>query len=147
VPIVITQVTSEDLARTKRELTQQFPSARFGWPPDVKSSLLEVLLSALEAGDEEAIQKVLTTNPYLIQYAIKRSGHHGIWVFPKAMIRPRGADGISGLIPDYLIETRSSLGYFWHVVELKRSTYSSPIEPEMATARKATKRSCNAMST
>jgi Domain of unknown function (DUF4263) len=108
------------LTKDKSELVQQFPSARFGWPPDVKSSLLGVLLSALEAGGEEAIQKVLTTNPYLIQYAVKGSGHHGIWVFPKAMIRPRGADGTSGLIPDYLIVTRSSLGYFWHVVELKR---------------------------
>ena len=36
------------------------------------------------------------------------------------MIRPRGADGTRGLVPDYLIVTRSSLGYFWHVVELKR---------------------------
>jgi hypothetical protein len=120
VPIVFRQVTSEDLAKEERELTQQFAGARFGWPPDVKTSLLELLLSALEAGGEEAIQKVLTTNPYLIQYAVERSGHQGIWVFPKAMIRPRGADGMSGLIPDYLIVTRSSLGYFWHVVELKR---------------------------
>lgn len=36
------------------------------------------------------------------------------------MIRPRGADGTSGLIPDFLIATRLSLGYFWSVVELKR---------------------------
>lgn len=113
-------ITSEDLAEHKRELIQRFPTAKFGWPPDVESSLLEVLQSALKAGSEEAIQKVLTTNPYLIQYAVKRSGHHGIWVFPKAMIRPRGADGTRGLVPDYLIVTRSSLGYFWHVVELKR---------------------------
>lgn len=113
-------VTSEDLGRHKQELIQQFPSAQFGWFPDVKPPLLESLLSALRAGGEEAIQKVLTANPYLIQYAVKGSGHHGIWVFPKAMIRPRGADGTHGLVPDYLIVTRSSLGYYWHVVELKR---------------------------
>lgn len=35
------------------------------------------------------------------------------------MIRPRGVDETSGLVPDHLIVTRSSLGYFWHVVELK----------------------------
>jgi len=75
---------------------------------------------ALKAGSEEAIQKILTANPYLIQYAVKNSGHHGIWAFPKAMIRPRGAESTPGLVPDYLIVTRSSLGYFWHVVELKR---------------------------
>lgn len=118
--VTFRQVTSEDLAEHKRELIQQFPSAKFGWLPDVEPSLLEVLLSALEAGGEEAIQEVLTTNPYLLQYAVQRSGHQGIWVFPKAMIRPRGVDGTSGLIPDYLIVTRSSLGYFWQVVELKR---------------------------
>ena len=77
------RVTSEDLARHKQELIQQFPSAKFGWFPDVKPSLLKFLLSALKAGSEEAIQKILTANPYLIQYAVKSSGHHGIWVFPK----------------------------------------------------------------
>ncbi|WP_421999362.1 Shedu anti-phage system protein SduA domain-containing protein [Reyranella sp.] len=118
--ITFRRVTSEDLAATRRELVQQFPSAKFGWPPDVKSSLLDMLLVALRAGSEEAIQKVLTANPYLIQYAVKGSGHQGIWVFPKAMIKPRGADGTRGLVPDFLIATRSSLGYYWHVVELKR---------------------------
>jgi len=114
------RVTSPDLAKYRRELTKQFPTAKFGCFPDVQSSLLEVLLSALRSDSEEAIQKVLTANPYLIQYAVKSSGHHGIWVFPKAMIKPRGADGTFGLVPDYLVVTRSSLGYFWHVVELKR---------------------------
>jgi hypothetical protein len=50
--------------------------------------------------------------PYLLQYAVDRSGHHGIWVYPKQMIKPKRADGTSGFIPDYLIATRSSLGYF-----------------------------------
>jgi len=114
------KVTPEDLAELKRELVQQFPSAGFGWLPDLEVSPLEVLVSALESSSEEAIQKVLSANPYLIQYAVKNSGHHGIWVFPKAMIRARGAEGTPGLVPDYLIVTQSSLGYFWHVVELKR---------------------------
>jgi hypothetical protein len=57
----------------------------------------------------------------MIQYAIDHSGHHGIWVFPKRMIKPPAPGMSKGMIPDYLIVTRSSLGYFWHVVELKRA--------------------------
>jgi hypothetical protein len=78
------------------------------------------LKRALELGPEEAIQEVLAENPYLIQYAVEGSGHHGIWVFPKQMIKQRGADSTAGLVPDFLIVTCSSLGYFWHIVELKR---------------------------
>jgi Domain of unknown function (DUF4263) len=108
------------MAKFLRELREQFPGARFGCPSDEKRSLLPALKSALEAGPEQAIQEFLCANPYLIQYAVSGSGHHGIWAFPKQMIRPPGADGTLGLIPDFLIVTRSSLGYFWHVVELKR---------------------------
>jgi hypothetical protein len=75
---------------------------------------------ALADESEEAIQKVLTSNPYLIQYAIPHSGHHGIWAFPKPMIKPPTLNGSSGLIPDYLVVTKSSLGYFWYIVEIKR---------------------------
>lgn len=110
----------EDWAKRERELRDQFPGAKFGWFPDAKPSLVPALRAALESGPEEAIQEFFTANPYLIQYAVQRSGHHGIWAFPKQMIKPRGADGTSGFIPDFLIVTRSSLGYFWHVVELKR---------------------------
>jgi hypothetical protein len=117
---IVSQLTPEYWVKRKIELSEEFPGAKFGWPPDSKASLLAVLQSALSSGREEAIQEVLTGNPYLIQYAVDRSGHHGIWAFPKPMIRPKGADGTSGLVPDYLIVTRSSLGYFWYVVELKR---------------------------
>ena len=37
--------------------------------------------------------------------------HSRIRLYPKPMIRPPGADGTPGLIPDYLVATRSSLGY------------------------------------
>lgn len=114
------QLTPDYWAAHERECRDQFPGAKFGWPADVKPNVLEALWAALRDGREEAIQTVLTANPYLIQYAADRSGHHGIWVFPKQMIKPPGADGTSGLIPDYLIATRSSLGYFWNLVELKR---------------------------
>jgi hypothetical protein len=55
-----------------------------------------------------------------MHHAVEHSGHHGIWGFPKQMIKPSGTNGSQGLIPDLLIATKSSLGYFWHVVELKR---------------------------
>ena len=112
--------TKADLAATRIEWAEQFPGARFGCIWDIGPAVLKALRAALADGSEESIQKVLTANPYLIQYAVDHSGHHGIWVFPKPMIRPPGADGTNGLIPDYLVVTRSSLGYFWHVVELKR---------------------------
>jgi hypothetical protein len=114
------KITKTDHANRKKELVEQFPGAYFGSLSDVNPAVLDALRVALADGGEEAIQKVLTANPYLIQYAVDHSGHHGIWAFPKPMIKPRGADGTRGLIPDYLVATRSSLGYFWHVVELKR---------------------------
>jgi hypothetical protein len=118
--VKIRRLTPAYLAERKRELLAQFPGARFGWPPDAKPKLLQTLLRALGSDSEESIQKAFAKNPYLIQYAVNHSGHHGIWAFPKQMIKLRGADGSPGLVPDFLIVTSSSLGYFWHVVELKR---------------------------
>jgi hypothetical protein len=112
--------TEIDFEVVRSEWAEEFPGSHFGCIRDLGPSTIEALLAALADGSEEAIQKVLTANPYLIQYAVDSSGHHGIWVFPKLMIKPLGADGSQGLIPDYLVVTRSSLGYFWHVVELKR---------------------------
>jgi hypothetical protein len=109
-----------DLDGLRCEWADQFPGAHFGCIWDINPPLLNALRAALVNGSEESIQKVLTANPYLIQYAVDRSGHHGIWVFPKPMIRPKGVDGTPGLVPDYLVVTRSSLGYLWHVVEIKR---------------------------
>jgi Domain of unknown function (DUF4263) len=113
------QLTPEYWEARRREWSGYFSGAQFGWPGDATAATLEAFHAALKAGPEEAIQEFLTGNPYLIQYALDHSGHHGIWVFPKQMIKPHGADGSKGLAPDYLVATRSSLGYFWNVVELK----------------------------
>ncbi len=112
--------TEIDFKAVRNEWAEEFPGSLFGCIRDLRPTTIKELSVALAYGSEEAIQKVLTANPYLIQYAVDCSGHHGIWVFPKPMIKPPGADGSQGLIPDYLVVTRSSLGYFWHVVELKR---------------------------
>ena len=109
-----------DLEASRREWAEEFPGSHFGSRLDITPEVLSTLRAALAVGSEESIQKVLTANPYLIQYAIDYSGHHGIWAFPKPMIKTPGTDGTPGLIPDYLVATRSSLGYFWYVVELKR---------------------------
>jgi hypothetical protein len=98
-----------DYEKLRKEWAEQFVGACFGCPWDVNRAAVDALRGALLDGSEGAIQKVLTANPYLIQYVVDSSGHHGIWAFPKPMIRPRGSDGTQGLIPDYLIATRSSL--------------------------------------
>jgi hypothetical protein len=104
----------------RTELAEGFLGAKFGCLWDINSNVLRDLRIALSDGREEAIQKILSVNPYLIQYAVNRSGHQGIWVYPKQMIKPPGSDGTAGLIPDYLVATKSSLGYFWYIIELKR---------------------------
>jgi hypothetical protein len=109
-----------DLKARRNEWAAEFTGARFGCLWDINSTVLDALRTALADGSEESIQKILTANPYLIQYAIDHSGHHGIWVFPKPMIRPPSVGETPGLVPDYLVVTRSSLGYAWHIVELKR---------------------------
>jgi len=116
----IEQLTPEYWEKRRQEWAGYFPGALFGWPGDATAATLASFRAALGAESEEAIQEVLTADPYLIQYAIDHSGHHGVWVFPKQMIKPRGADGSQGLVPDYLVVSRSSLGYFWNIVELKR---------------------------
>lgn len=99
----------------------RFPGAQFGWPGDGTRAARRALLTAMETGREENIQKALIAHPYLFQYAVENSGHHGTWVYPKQMIKTHATDGTKGLIPDFLVVTKSSLGYFWHIVELKRS--------------------------
>jgi hypothetical protein len=113
-------VTHEDREKWLAELRGYFPGARFGTRLDINRTTYDGLRSALEEGGEETIQRFLTANPYVIQYAIPDSGHHGVWVFPKQTIKPNAQNGTDGLIPDYLVASRSSLGFFWHVVELKR---------------------------
>jgi hypothetical protein len=112
--------TREDRERWLAELRGYFPGARFGTIRDISTATYNGLQKALAEGGEEPIQRFLTANPYVIQYAIPNSGHHGVWVFPKQMIKPSAQNGTVGLIPDYLVASRSSLGFFWHLVELKR---------------------------
>lgn len=116
----ITKWTPEYMAKYREQQRALFPGALYGSQLDLKKSLLGEFETALRAGPEEAIQSFLSTNPYLLQYVMQNTGHHGIWVFPKRMIRTPKLNGTPGLIPDYLVVASNSLGYSWHIFELKR---------------------------
>lgn len=116
----LTQMDEAYWIERRAEAEREFPGSSFGMRPDLTAEVVDRIEDALHAGSEEAIQVCLTENPYLVQYPIRESGHHGTWVYPKQMIRPKAATGEPGLIPDFLAVTRSSLGDHWWVVELKR---------------------------
>jgi hypothetical protein len=69
---------------------------------------------------EKIIDGFLVGHPSIFTIALDAysTGHHGSWVFPKQMIRPRIRE-IRGLIPDFLIGGKSSDGFSWWVVEVK----------------------------
>ena len=113
----LTQMDEAYWIERRAEAEREFPGSSFGMRPDLTAEVVDRFEDALHAGSEEAIQMCLTENPYLVQYAIRESGHHGTWVYPKQMIRPKAATGEPGLIPDFLAVTRSSLGDHWWVVE------------------------------
>ncbi len=104
------------------ERAAAFPGSFYGDIRALESGLLEKFEAALARDSEEAIQRLLTANPYLLQYVVPQSGHHGTWVFPKQMIRTKAANGMPGLIPDFLVVTSGSLGYKWQIVELKKAS-------------------------
>lgn len=97
-----------------------FPGSLYGELSNMTEEGCRDFQQAIAAGDEENIQQALCNCPYLLQYVIPTSGHHGTWAFSRQMIRTKRADGTPGLIPDFLVATRSSLGFTWHIVELKK---------------------------
>lgn len=116
----LSQMDEAYFAKRHKDLAAEFPGSRFGVRSDLTPEAVDAFEDALSAKSEEAIQLVLTEHPYLIQYAISESGHHGTWVYPKQALRPHSATGRPGMIPDFLVITRSSLGDHVRIVELKR---------------------------
>jgi hypothetical protein len=116
----IIQMDDAYWAQRRREMVEEFPGSRIGLRMDLTAEAVDDFEDALLAQSEEAIHRVIAEHPYLLQYATPHSGHHGLWAYSKQVIRTRSVDGAPGLVPDFLIVTRSSLGDFWHVVELKR---------------------------
>src|SRR3546814_3676015 len=76
--------------------------------------------AALATGSEEAMQNIIETHPYLLQYAFRTTGHHGTWAYAKRWIRTNQVNGQRGLIPDFIAAMSNSLGYSWQIIELKR---------------------------
>ena len=72
------ETTVADATKYREELLQQISGAKMGTHWDLNYQVLLDFKAALAAKSEEAIQLVLTANPYLIQYALPQSGHHGI---------------------------------------------------------------------
>lgn len=70
---------------------------------------------------EREIDAFISDNPVVLTIPLDffRTGHHGGWVVPKKAVRSRVSQGIPGLIPDFLIGGRSSMGFTWMVIELK----------------------------
>lgn len=79
---------------------------------------LAKLLSA--RASEREIETFLKRNPEILALIpfIYSTGHHAAWIYPKAYIRPPN-DGISGLIPDYVLAGANSDGVRWFLLELK----------------------------
>lgn len=119
---IIRRLSDLDHEAHLRELEAEFPGSHYGDIRTLEEGLMEKFEDALTEGSEEAIQRLFTTNPYLLQYVVPQSGHHGTWVFPKQMIRAKAANGTPGLIPDFLVATCGSLGYKWQIVELKKAS-------------------------
>lgn len=114
-------VTGKRTLEEEQRSAVEFPGSLYGTVSNLDEGRFREFQAALENGGEEGLQNAIEANPYLIQYVIPNSGHHGTWVYPKRLIRTASVDGRPGLIPDFLVATRSSLGLYWWIVELKRS--------------------------
>ncbi|ESQ89952.1 Shedu anti-phage system protein SduA domain-containing protein [Asticcacaulis benevestitus] len=108
--------TEED----ERRAAAEFPGSCYGNINNLNKDHFRDFQMALEDGNEESIHRAIEANPYLLQYVIPESGHHGTWAYPKRTIRTSSVDGRPGLIPDFLVANRNSLGLYWWIVELKR---------------------------
>src|SRR3546814_12635510 len=69
----------ENQARFHRELAEQFPDALYGSRRDFSAKLAGELDAALATGSEAAMQNIIETHPYLLQYAFRTTGHQGKW--------------------------------------------------------------------
>lgn len=119
-PTGATLNTPEYRERSRREQMALFPGALYGSVGEFPSDLADRFDAALATGSEEALQRLITDNPYLLQYVFRNTGHHGTWAYPKRWIRTNQAGGLPGLIPDFIAAMRNSLGYSWQIIELKR---------------------------
>ena len=104
------------------------------WPPEefyvkhweidnIQFDKFESLLN--EDAQETAIDKFLKKNPSVFIHCLRDFGtaHHGGWVISQPHIRSPLPNNQKGLIPDYILGGRNSLGFNWFVVELKGANH------------------------
>ncbi|MCK4946195.1 MAG: DUF4263 domain-containing protein [Alphaproteobacteria bacterium] len=77
------------------------------------------LETAITAGSETKIHKLLASNAIVFEPLLDRVGHHAMWSKNKPQIRPKLTNGKNGKIPDLLIAGKGSGGIEWFFVELK----------------------------
>lgn len=71
---------------------------------------------------ETDIHNFLEKNDIVFAFALEdfRTGHDGLWVYPRQEILPRIKSTKSkGLIPDFIVGGQNSDGHTWFVIELK----------------------------
>jgi Domain of unknown function (DUF4263) len=119
-PSLLDLVTSGRSEEDRLANAALFRGSHYGEPFTTTRDDWENFKAALHSESEEQIHKALFESPYLLQYVIDTSGHHGTWVFSKQTIKTQSSDQVPGLIPDFLVVARNSLGYSWHIIELKK---------------------------
>jgi hypothetical protein len=104
------------------------------WPPEeffvehsavTRTQLNEFETLLDENAQETALDNFLRKNPSVFIHCLRdfNTAHHGAWVISQQNIRPSLQNNQKGLIPDYILGGRSSLGFTWFVVELKGANH------------------------
>src|SRR3546814_3188701 len=76
--------------------------------------------AALATGSEEAMQNIIETHPYLLQYAFRTTGHHGTWAYAKRWIRTNQVRS-----EEHTSELQSLMRISYAVFCLKKKTHKS----------------------
>lgn len=100
------------------------------YPPDefkvdpfdiTPEQLGEFLLLVMRGSSETEIDVFLRKYPSILAFVsvFFSTGHHGAWILPQQLIRPRVGLQTKGPRPDYLFAGDNSDGITWWVLELK----------------------------
>lgn len=100
------------------------------WPPqeyhvghfETDVTILKEMVRLIESNvSESKIDAYITKNPSLLMFLLSNysTGHHGVWVIPKKVIKTKIHPQDRGHIPDFIVAGKSSDGIEWFVIELK----------------------------
>lgn len=100
-------------------------------PFDITPEQLGEFLSLVMRGSNETeIDLFLSQYPLILAFVsvFFSTGHHGAWILPQQLIRPRIGSQTKGLKPDYLFAGDNSDGITWWLLELKGANENVWIE-------------------